>query len=515
MPITIPEQSALPTITPGRSPIASDNGSSALRQGLEAALGAEHDIAIDLQRRRNAAALFDFESALHESVAAAETDWMSRRGRNALDLEVEVAAFWDSAQARLDAAENAAQRELMERSYGRIRAASIESARRHEATQTAQAAVEAAGAAIEAERSAGIRTPTYASQAAAQIRLRVDALAELQGWAPETRDRALAEQLSALHAGVVETLAGSDPGQARAYLDAHRGEIDGAIGSRLAEVVDQQGTAAIAQRAVDAYVAEGLSAKDARARARKEFSGSQRDAVVARVNARYDEIQREAADEAWTIWDQTGDASQVPADVWVRLDQSTRDALIRKQPGDNRPTDAERFQQLLTQVAENPESFRATVDLRKEPLSNEDRATLAKLSTMTEDRTAYDPATLTQQLAQRVAGLNEKKAAQLTSRAYQLLFHEAQIKGRELAFDERERVLDWLVMEAAVPGWFNDRPVYQLSDEQFRQAAVERLSEVNEARQLELLRARHPNASEEELLDIHERALAIMRQAGE
>jgi hypothetical protein len=102
----------------------------------------------------------------------------------------------------------------------------------------------------------------------------------------------LQDNLTQGHVNVIEALVEDEnPEAAKDYFKEFSKEINGDLHDNIDKLIKSTGTALRTQQAVDGYIDQNLTREQAKAQARKDFTGTDRDAAVNRVEARYNEIK--------------------------------------------------------------------------------------------------------------------------------------------------------------------------------------------------------------------------------
>jgi hypothetical protein len=103
----------------------------------------------------------------------------------------------------------------------------------------------------------------------------------------------LEDNLTTGHFNAIKAMVENDNPQAASdYFEDFSDEIAGDFHDDIQKLmIKSSGTALRTQQAVDGYIADGLTRTEAEAQARKDFTGTDRDAAVNRVEARYNEIK--------------------------------------------------------------------------------------------------------------------------------------------------------------------------------------------------------------------------------
>jgi hypothetical protein len=437
-------------------------GASLQRAGAD--LGA---IAAREQERQNADRLFRAEAALKEEYLAFETSLRERRGQNAWGVTGDVRQWWEeNGKRHTEGLENDAQRALFEPQVSTLRQQSMESAAKYEAQERRVSLEESARSSIVNSinvAAASHDNPDAIAGAKSDVLKRIQVQAEFNGWTPERREAEESLHLTNLHKQVLQPMVDADPERAREYFAANKSEIAGADQDELEKLVRVGGLRAKAQRETDALLTRGETEAETLKRAREQFEGEERDEVVARVEKRFREQRatdeqgaRTVANAAWDIFGRTNSVDSIPTPLLEQLDGRTLHALRQAERADALQTDWEVYTDLRQEAFAQPEAFVAR-DIRQSypdlhPTQRRELLNLQeKLQTPEQHK---DVATLSQQLgaAARMLELEPEERGQFESRAQQALDREQTVLGRELTFDDRQKVIDRMLIQGEVIG---------------------------------------------------------------
>jgi hypothetical protein len=264
----------------------------------------------------------------------------------------------------------------------------------------------------------------------------VNAFGAAKGWDEATTIQKRGQALTKLHLNRVQNIVDKDHEAAMAYFEANKGEIDGAD-----------------QAEVHKYIQASVERKESK-QLRDE----------ARLHASQARTERAAADQAWGILAKTGDLDAVPAAVIARMDGRARFSLLgeakRLASGEFVATDWGTYTELRNMAANDPERFQRQ-DLRSyyDKLNPKEREGLLDLQGKT-SKAPDEVATLSQQLtnAHRLLGLRDgmvEKKGQFDAAAFRAINAEQKRVGKDLSFDERQKVIDRLMLDGEIKGaWF-------------------------------------------------------------
>ena len=488
-----PQESTRAAPLPQMSPAAAGTTgrqTSEFGQALGRASGDFTRIALDMQERENADRILRTEAMLKEAETQFHTSLAERRGQNAWGVTQEATKWWDENSRKLaDQLDNDAQRRAFDQMVLRRRGESIGYVSRYEAGQRQQSLTDAAQASIQGSidsAAAAHADPQIVETNRAQVQRNVQALAKLQGWAPEAAQLALSEELTKFHSGVLLAKIDEDPDGARDYYAAHKDEIAGGARPQIEKALRVGTLRSLSQSASEEIMAKGLSESEAVKFARENYTGDEEDAVVARIKERYTErqqlreqSQRNAADQAWGILARSKNLDQVPAHVIAAMDGRDLIALRREaqnmRNGDEVKTDWGTYYDLRQQARSNPSQF-ARTDLRRyfDKLAPGARETLIDMQGQIASGKAHEVTTFGQQLdtAHNVMGFDagdREKKGQFDAAVTNAINAEQARLGKPLTWDERQKIIDRMAVQGEVvtgQWWKNDRNVraYEISD---------------------------------------------------
>lgn len=433
--------------------------------------------AIEQQQIADADALFRAESGIRGDYLKFEQSLREKRGVNAWGATKDATNWWaDAGKRYMEGLGTDVQRRAFEQTLAGLSRQSIDTVSTYEAdqqrvslTQNAKATqVNAANFAA-----ANHSNPEAIANAKRDILASNEIVAALDGWAPEMKAAADADAVSDLHTQVLGAMADSDPDGAAAYFAENESEIVGTNREAVKKLVETAGVRKRAQDIVDGY--DGTPLSEALADVRKKHSGELEDEVVRRLKEREAEVdaireqgQRRAADAAWQILGRTGRVSDIPTGLLNALDGQTRiaiesEARVRAEGG-RTTTDWTTYEDLRRSIIAGE-----TVDLRQHfpKLAEAQRKQLIDLQTKArEDGGQFDAATLAQQLGNVhellgwVGATNAETRGKFDAAVTAAIDAEQKRLGRKLAFDERQKVVDLMLIEGSVSkNWWPDKSV--------------------------------------------------------
>lgn len=325
-------------------------------------------------------------------------------------------------------------------------------------------------------------------QSVGAIKAAVAEQGRLKGWSGQQVTAAMVEVLSPGHAAVVG--GAIDAGKldyAREYMKQVNAELTPAARLQLTKALDAGDFETRAQTATEKYLTQaGGDVNEALKLARANLTGKDEDAVVTRIKAidaervvLRERDQKDAGDQAWRVYASTGALGKIPPSVIARMDGRDLEALRRTARVDaeaaaNRAqakTDPSVYYALTVAAATDP-NFKST-DLRAffDKLSPTDRKHFMDLQgkAMKPDE-EKQVATTAQQISAmtKTLGFKDEQAGLFTMEANKALSAAQSERGRPLTLEERQKVLDRLVLEGEVVTgqWWRNDPNMRLFEAQ-------------------------------------------------
>jgi hypothetical protein len=450
------------------------------------------NIEIQAQDRENADMLFRAETALKGEYLTFEDDVRNNRKGQAAWGVTKDADKWFAEQQKKhgEILTNDAQRKLFGQSIAKLRQSALNSLSGYEAGERRRSLEESAAASIVGSINlAAANAADWVAKPAARVpgpdgqpveRLspmvgikaditkRVQTLAAVNGWTPERKGAEEARHLTNLHRQVIQNLADSHPDEARAYFNANKAEINGTEHDGIEKVLGIAGAKQAGFQFAEREDIRALNEADALTAARDNFKDdpAKREAAIQEIKTRFGEakrageqVQRDASDEAWSIYARTEDFGAVPARVLSAMDgrdlESLRTHAANKAAGVGVKTDFAVWSDLNTRIANGERvdlrpfvTSIATTDLKQ----LEDR--------MNDSEKLKDAATLQQQLTNTHGmlkwGASDKdKRGAFDKAVTDAIDNEQQRVGKRLSYDERQAIIDRLVIEGDVNGpWY-------------------------------------------------------------
>lgn len=290
----------------------------------------------------------------------------------------------------------------------------------------------------------------------------------LKGLSAQQVEANLVEALSPGHAAVIASA--TDAGKldyAREYMKQVNAELTPGARLQIQKTLDAGDFEARTQDQADTLYSQhkgNISA--ALAEARANLSGKEEDAVVTRLKnydaervALRERGQKDAADQAWRIYAQSGGIGKIPPSVLASMDGRDLEALRRTARAEAEQREVKTDPNVyyaLTIAATQDTNFK-NEDLRRyfDRLSPTDRKHFIDLQAKTSRPADIDQVANAQQQVNAVIKslkFKDEQAGVFTMQANKALFAAQQEKGRALNQEERQKVLDRLVLQGETPG---------------------------------------------------------------
>lgn len=320
--------------------------------------------------------------------------------------------------------------------------------------------------------------PEILTQSRDAIRAAVAELGQSRGLSGQAIEAATTVELSKANAAVIA--AAADAGNldyAREYLKQNNTDMTPEARLAAQKIVDTGDFERRTQEATDTLVAQhGGDTAGALRAARGKYSGKEEDAIVTRIKAIDAERQtlrergqRDAADTAWRL---VAQGKTPPPSLLAALDGRDTIAIRNALEPKEVKTNPNVYYALTLAAAQDPAAFQKE-DLRRyfDKLAPGDRKQLIDLQARASKPEEADQiATVQSQVTHMAAslGLKEEERGTFQIEADKALSAAQTAKGKTLTQDERQKVLDRLVIEGTVPGDYwgsNQRRAYQASAE--------------------------------------------------
>ena len=401
----------------------------------------------DMQDRADADAVFRVEAQNDEAILGFQTAAKQRTGKNAEGVVKDADAFFTKLESdALAKAEGPRQTKLVGQGIAKRRQQMLEWAAGHEAGERRRSLNEATLATLETNVSlaaANAFDEKMTGELRAESLRRLEAHAKLNGLDDAAAARAREESLSKFHMGVLQARADKDLAAAERYFASYKDEIDGTMHDDVTDL----------------------------------FKRAKAESTVA-AKQQVEAAQKQASDEAWQHYSERGKLP--PIGVLRRMDGKDRQALQDKQKADQKgepvKTDVKAYLDVRQMASSDPAKF-ARIDLRTYAgtFSTEDIKQLQGMQEAITKGTTGEVLSFERQLAGTHTMLGFKptdreKIWDFDRRATQAVFDEQRRVGKALSQEEKQVVLDRLILEGSItrPGWFDDSKgrVYELQNEQ-------------------------------------------------
>lgn len=517
------------------SPSLLNAPAAAMERGGKQLVAAGQDIAKiagNMADRENADALFRAENAIKtEYIAFEQQARESRRGAAAKDLTKDAADWWDRQGAtHADNLSNPVQKRLFSQQVAKLRTQSMDGMSAYEAEQRRISLGESASASIASSinmAASQVNTPTERPAimgAKDDINKRIDILAKVNGWSPEMVEAKRAESLTNLHMQVLQNMVNSDPSRAKAYFEANKAEINGANHDAIQALYKTGAAKEKAQKTSDELTNKGVSEAEGLAWIRSNLKGEEQEQASLEWKTRHAEItqarertQRDAADQAYGIYARTGRFSAIPADVLNKLDGRVLLALKKDAQGAAEgkmpKTDWDKYYALRANMKADPRKYAmGSYDLRGDfsYLGAPERKELMKLQ---EDLADPEKISELQNVDGQISatlkplGLKPADAAQAENAIRGAIDAEAKNRGAKLKPEERQKVIDRMVIDGEVLSgkWYMNDPnkrYYQLTPAE-RKAFKARIPDAQSKQIIEALRAKGRPVTDEAIIDLY------------
>lgn len=427
-----------------------------------------------MQDRENADAIFKAETDIKNAYLEFQTTARERRGEQAKGLTGEAGQWWDKQAGDIaNKLPNDRTKALFGQAASRMREQSMQSMSSFEAGERRRSLEQSTEASIAGSinlAASQVGTPTEREAvvgARTDVLKRLGVLRQLNGWDDNLYAAKQSQELTNLHMQVLQNKVDRDPAGARDYFELNKAEINGGQHNTIDKMLRVGAVKQTAQAAADELMASGVSEADGLKTIREKLSGDEEAAATQEFKVRVQEqaqqrerAQRNAADEAWGIFARKG-LGAIPAALRAQLDGrdliSLERAARERVGGEKEPkTDSEVYYGLRVMMRDDPEAF-ANQDLRRyfPSLSRGDREEFIRLQTKPED--VRDAVTLDAQLSDTHDSLGWKstdreKKGTLDRRVREEVFAEQKRVGKKLGQEDRQRIIDRMVIQGEVKG---------------------------------------------------------------
>lgn len=454
------------------------------------------ELGAQIQQREDADALMRAETDIKGRYVEWEAAAKQRQGQQAWGITKDAGDWWDREAPKVGDNLTPSQRSAFDRGVQRLKVLSQGTFAQHEAVQRRESLTQSAQASIVGSinmAAANAGNPEVVAASKGDLLKRSQMLAQLNGWSPEMAEAKQAEYLTNFHKQILQNMVDRDPAAAEAYFKTNRGEISGSEHGEIEKTFKLGASMRRAQAFGDEVMTSGMDEAAALAEARKRYEGEDEKAAVLEVKTRFAErsgarehAQRDAADEAWSIYGRTGNLSSIPASVLSRLDgkdlaamrndqqsrldreanRADREANRAERAANRLPqTDWERYYALRREGLEDPQKFKQR-DLRREfpYLGKAEREGLIDLQTKADKPDELkDSINLSQQLSDthdilRLSGKqNEERRGRFDQVVGAAIRAEEVRLHKKLDYDARQQIIDKMIVQGTVTkDWWPD-----------------------------------------------------------
>lgn len=454
------------------------------------------------QNQRDLDAVFRAETALKDDYLKFEQDELGKRGANADGAADRSKQWWEEAGRTYTQGLNDRQQFAFRRSFEQLRLAGSQTLMRHARREADNSLAESSQARIGAAINTALADPSpeRLDNSRREIVEAVSIVGNMAGYTEEVKAAKLGEALTLMHRGVVMQLADTDPDAARAYFYGNKKEIQGGTQLELEKVVQRAGKLQKAQTVADEIFANGMPLNEAMAYVEKNYSGEDEKDIKAEVQARWTSKKQ---GEAQIVSDAYGTAMlavaqgrRVPATAWSAMDDAHRAAIVERQRAEQKRREAEAdgrqiktdfgtWDRVNRMVTSDPAGF-AALDLERyaDKVSRQDLMEFAGLQRKIragDDKPVKEVGTLIQQIDGTIASpgvgitLKGDKKDALHKAVFDAINDEQRASGKELTYDERQKVIDRQVIEMLVPGrlWgTNEKRAFELTPAERAAASI-------------------------------------------
>lgn len=418
----------------------------------------------------------------------------TRRGVNAANLGKDTAEWWNKKLGEYTQTMSDRQRAAFQQRLQRTRLSAVENMADFEAGElrtqrelsrtaaTAAAITDAVGYVGTAQQAGMI------NDAKGRILGALRAAAATEGWNTEHEALKTREALHNLHTQVLQRLAAEEGGAEKvaAYFEANKGEMDPASSDKLFELVGQAKARDKAASAVDTLLAGAKTEGEGLEWIRQNLEGEAREQARLRWREHWADMsqaeqrtQVQYTDQFYAQLAQRGSISRVDPAILQRMDPKVlvserRIAEDRARVAAGREskiqTDWDTYGGLRDMARNNRDGF-LKEDMRRhfDKLAPAQREQLLDLQdSLAKPQKQVEVLTDDKQVGIVVGqlGLTKQRKAQFESAAYTALQEATRTNGdKPLTVEQRQKVLDRLLIEGDVNGWmpFGGKRLYEVA----------------------------------------------------
>lgn len=491
-------------------------------------LGQWADVMQRQKDREDADALFRAETALKTDYLTFERDELGKQGADAKGAAERATKWWGEAGRKYSVGvQNGRVRGAFERSRTALQLASTETLMRHAQVQENKSLQESALAKVTAaqDMAIGDPTPERVGNARKEISDAVEVVSRIRGDTPEITALSKLKHLTDLHKGIVMSLVDKDPDAAKAYYYGNKKEILGSDRPVIEKALEHGGRLAKAQEVADEAMGKFKTLSEATAYVQANYHGEDEKAITQEVHSRFlikdadfKRGQEEAYDRGRLM---VARGQRVPTDLLLTMGDGHAAALIEHQQAKLKAdgagtvkTDMALYSRLRRLAIDDPEGFRK-YDLGRhlDKLGKTEFEQLADLQGQVQ-HAPKEVVTLDKQINATIDQLklskDEEGKGRLQAAVYNALAVEQKAKGKELTYDERQKVIDRQTMEMTVPGFIFDstKPAYAVTPEEAAKAKV-KIPDFDRKQITDALKKRGKPVTEQAIVDLYKRARGL------
>lgn len=308
----------------------------ALGQQITRSGDALAQIATHMQHRDNLDMVFRARTAVGDEYLKAKQEWDQRVGRNAKGLTAEAEDWWAEAERRhSESLTNDSQKQAFAQYVAQMRQSSVGTVSNFEAAQLRKSIVDSATASV-ANHINFATTHSNNPEAVAYSRERmleeVGQISVVNGETDAQLTQRRETALNDLHGQMIDSLIDAKPAEAKAYYEANKDEITGAMRTRVEKALEIGSRKEQAQTMRDHIIDQGMTRSEALDYVRENASGEAEDMAMNYVNVHFNqqdaernERYRQASDQAYTTWAANNyDLSAVPTATLNAMEPSQR-----------------------------------------------------------------------------------------------------------------------------------------------------------------------------------------------
>lgn len=505
-------------------------------EGLQQSAGMLASIQAKMREKEDMDAVVRAESDLVNRMTDFSLKAKERQGQNAYGLTSEASDWYDEATKSItDGLTSDTQRRAFQNIAVRRSASFRTGMAEWESRERDKSLAQSMEASREASISAVAADPRMAADERDRLLKNIDAEAAIRGWTPEIAGRSRMEATTKLHAAAIGAIVEQNPEAAKEYYYKNRDEIDGVAQKQITKLLDTAGREAKVQGVADEIERMGLDDDAAIKYIQDNHSGDDEKAIKAEWRTRRADRnavesmrKKETESEAWKVIAGGGGKKQIPVKLWNELDGQTQtqinDYLYQRAKraeadakGKSPGTDIAAYAAIRDAITANPGMETGQLLGRPEfsRLSNSDQQEMIRLrdSLRGDENKLKEVRTTDNQISNTVGSLNLKgdDAAIFKLTALREIDAEAAARGKSLTADERQKVIDRMLVEGDVNGWMpgGGRRFYEVKgtpdEERFRVEVPD-----GERRKIvEALRRANKDVTEEAVMELYRKRVGL------